>query len=76
MQLCLLWKVGMLAPVLFEDDERRIFLCMLLPLHQDEEHFRILLSVFEPLQAASSADDEHREREGSRWPATHCIGYV
>lgn len=56
-------------PVLFEDDERRIFLCMLFPLHQDEEHSRILL--FEPLQAASSADDEV-----SRWPATHCIVYV
>ena len=56
--------------VLLQDDERRIFFCMLLPLHQDEEHSRILL--FEPLQAASSADDEV-----SRWPATHCcIVYV
>ena len=59
--LCL---VDLLVLVLFEDDERRI-------LHQDEEHSRIFL--FEPLQAASSADDEHREREVSRWPATHCV---
>jgi len=62
----MLWLVFLLVPVLFEDDERRI-------LHQDEEHSRIFL--FEPLQAASLADDDHRyrEREVSRW---HCIVYV
>jgi hypothetical protein len=52
--------------LVLEDGEHQNFLCML-PLHQDEEHSWIFL--FEPLQAASSADDEHRyrEREVSRW---------